>query len=179
MHIIERGLPTAIDMLTLSLGAGLNVLNSLQRVAQEVRRAFPVLGEELEIVRRQAELRTLEFALVQFADRVGLPQVRNLSVILSQSENLGTDAVHILREYADNMRVSMRQRADELANKAPFQLLFPAYLLAIGAGILLVAPTVLEFNAFRRSALITNSIHDARQNMKEYNLLKKEVTPGD
>ncbi|HZT79840.1 MAG TPA: hypothetical protein VFA26_06450, partial [Gemmataceae bacterium] len=61
MHAIERGLPTAIDMLTLCLGAGLNVLNSLERVTQELHLAFPVLAEEMEIVRRQAELRTLEF----------------------------------------------------------------------------------------------------------------------
>ncbi len=161
-HAIERGLPTAIDMLTLSLGAGLNVFNSLKKVAEEVRFAFPVLGEELEIMRRQAELKSLEFAVVQFADRVGLPQAKNLAVILSQSESLGTDAVRILREYADNMRTNMRQRADEMANKAPFKMLFPAYLLAFGAGILLISPTVLEFAEFRRRAMISNSIKETR-----------------
>src|SRR5439155_17349050 len=77
MRQIERGMPTAIDMLTLCLGAGLNVLNSLARVVRELGISFPVLAYELEIVRRQAELRSLEFALAQFADRVGLPHARN------------------------------------------------------------------------------------------------------
>ncbi len=113
-------------------------------------------------MRRQAELKSLEFAVVQFADRVGLPQAKNLAVILSQSESLGTDAVRILREYADNMRTNMRQRADEMANKAPFKMLFPAYLLAFGAGILLISPTVLEFAEFRRKAMISNSIKETR-----------------
>jgi tight adherence protein C len=175
MHAIERGLPVAIDMLTLRLGAGLNVLNSLHRVSNEVKFAFPILGEELEIVGRQAELKTLEFALAQFAERVGLPQVRNLSVILAQSENLGTDAVSVLREYADNMRTNMRQRADEMANKAPFKMLFPAYLLAIGASILLIAPTVLEFAEFRRNALISTSIKEGKKLLREEQDIKKEA----
>jgi tight adherence protein C len=162
-------------MLTLSLGAGLNVLNSLHRVSEEVKFAFPILGEELQIVGRQAELKTLEFALAQFADRVGLPQVRNLSVILSQSENLGTDAVTVLREYADNMRTNMRQRADEMANKAPFKMLFPAYLLAFGACILLIAPTVLEFAEFRRNALISTSIKEGKKLLREEQDIKKEA----
>ncbi len=149
-HMIERALPAAIDMLVLCLGAGLNVLNSLQRVTQELYRSFPVLAYEFEIVRRQAELRTLDFALTQFADRVGLPQARNLAIVLSQSENLGTDAVPILREFADDMRVNMRQRADEMSNKAPFKLLFPAYLMAFGAAILLIGPAVLEMNRILR-----------------------------
>jgi tight adherence protein C len=166
MHAIERGLPTAIDMLTLCLGAGLNVLTSVRRVAQELHLPYPILADEMEIVSRQAELRTLEFALAQFAERVGLPQVRNISVILTQSENLGTDAVSILREYADNMRINQRQRAEELANKAPFKLLFPAYLLAFGAGIFLIAPTALEFGEFQKSNLIQNSIRQATDVLK-------------
>ncbi len=151
---IERGLPIALDMINLCLSAGLNVLNSLERILRELYHAYPVLAFELDIVRRQAELRTLNFALMQFADRSGLPNVRNLAVILSQSENLGTDTVVTLTEYSDSMRTSMRQRAEESANKAPFKLLFPAYLMAIGAAILIISPTVLEFNVFRRQNTI-------------------------
>src|SRR5262249_12030656 len=104
---IERGLPTAIDMITLCLSAGLNVLNSIERVADELSLAYPELGFELQLVRRQSDLRSLEFALVQFAERVDLPQLRNIAVILSQSEKLGTDGVSVLREYSDNMRTYM------------------------------------------------------------------------
>lgn len=166
MWQLERGMPVAIDMFTLCLSAGLNVLHSLERVVQELQLPFPVLAYELEIVRRQSELRTLEFALGQFADRVGLGHARNLAVILTQSENLGTDAVSTLREYADNMRLGLKQRAEEQANKAPFKLLFPAYLLAIGAAILLISPTVLEFTAFRRDNIIGSSIQEARRTIE-------------
>src|SRR5262249_44133168 len=166
MAAIERGMPTAIDMLTMCLSAGLNVLNSLDRVVRELSSSFPVLAYELAIVRRQAELRSLEFALAQFAERVGLPHARNLAVILTQSENLGTDAVTTLREYADNMRINMRQRADEVANQAPFKLLFPAFMMAIGAAILLISPVILEFAAFRRNNLIGGNMTRARELLK-------------
>jgi tight adherence protein C len=175
MHAIERGLPTAIDMLTLCLGAGLNVLLSLRRVAVELQGAYPILASEMEIVSRQAELRSLEFALIQFADRVGLPQVRNISVILTQSENLGTDAVAVLREYADNMRINMRQRADEIANKAPFKLLFPAYMMAFGAGILLISPTVLQFMEFRKNNFIGDTIRESRETLDKAKLTRESI----
>jgi tight adherence protein C len=165
LHEIERGLPTALDMLTLCLGAGLNVLNSLRRVAEELKTSYPALAYEMGLVSRQAELRTLEFALTQFADRVGLPVVRNIAVIISQSENLGADAVTVLREFADNLRVNMKQRADEMANKAPFKLLFPAYLLAFGAVILLISPTLLEFSDFFRRNPIGNQIQQVPQQL--------------
>ncbi len=163
---IERGLPTAIDMMVLCLSAGLNIMTSLQRIAREVSMAYPTLGQELEIVRRQAELRTLEFAVLQFAERIDLPQLRTLAVILSQSESLGTDTGSTLREYADNLRVIMQQRADETANKAPFKLLFPAYLLAMGAAILLVSPAALEFNNFRKQNMVGNTIKDVKELLK-------------
>jgi tight adherence protein C len=162
---IERGLPVAIDMVNLGLSAGLNVLTSLQRAAKELPASYPVLAFELDLVSKQAELRTLEFAMLQFADRSGLPNVRNLAVILSQSETLGTDALATLREYADSMRTNMRQRADEMANKAPFKLLFPAYLMAIGAAVLIITPSVLEFNAFRRANTIGALNEEARKSL--------------
>jgi tight adherence protein C len=174
---IERGLPIAIDMLTLCLSAGLNVLNSLERVTHELHFAYPALGEEFAIVRRQAELRSLDFALIQFAERVNMPQIRNLQVLLTQSENLGTDAVTVLREYADDLRVNMRQRADEMANKAPFKLLFPAYLMAFGAGILLISPAVLEFQNVRQRNILGSNIEGARNFLENEDAKQKDRTP--
>src|SRR5262249_37705984 len=178
-HQIERGLPVAIDMMTLCLSAGLNVNNSLERVSHELQFAYPVLGEEFEIVRRQTELRSLDFALIQFAERVNMPQIRNLQVLLTQSENLGTDAVSVLREYADDLRINMRQRADEMANAAPFKLLFPAYLMAFGAGILLLSPAILEFRNFRQRNLIGANLEQARGFLQdEDKALKESVLPN-
>ena len=165
MHAIERALPTAIDMLTLCLGAGLNVLVALRRVTREMQPAHPILASEFETVLRQADLKSLDFALGQFANRVAMPHVRNLAVLVGQSESLGTDVVRYLREYADSMRVNMRQRAEEMANKAPMKLMIPAYMLALGAGILLISPAVFEFSRLRQNALVGTLKTESKQSL--------------
>jgi len=166
---IERGLPTAIDMITLCLSAGLNVLNSLERVADELSLAYPELGFELQLVRRQSDLRSLEFALVQFAERVDLPQLRNISVILSQSEKLGTDGVSVLREYADNMRIYMKQHAEAVANRAPLKMLIPGYMMTLGFFILLLTPPAMEVASFRKDNVVGNLREEEKQAMEELN----------
>jgi tight adherence protein C len=166
---IERGLPTAIDMITLCLSAGLNVLNSIERVADELSLAYPELGFELQLVRRQADLRSLEFALVQFAERVDLPQLRNISVILNQSEKLGTDGVSVLREYADNMRIYQKQHAEAIANRAPLKMMIPGFMMTIGFFILLLTPPAMEVANFRRDNVIGNVKDEGKKAIEEAN----------
>src|SRR5947208_12308330 len=60
---IERGLPLAIDLLTLCLSAGQNLLDAMRQVTGQLRTTHPVLAQELAIVRQQAELHSLENAL--------------------------------------------------------------------------------------------------------------------
>jgi tight adherence protein C len=166
---IERGLPTAIDMITLCLSAGLNVLHSIERVADELSLAYPDLGFELQLVRRQADLRSLEFALVQFAERVDIPQLRNVSVILNQSEKLGTDGVSVLREYSDNMRIYLKQHAETVANRAPLKFLLPTYMLVLGFFILLLTPPAMEVAQFRRDNILGNVKEEGKQALEEFN----------
>ena len=143
---IERGLPTAIDLLVLALTAGLNLFAALQRVAGELRPNFPALAEELDITRRQAELRSLEFALEQLADRVRLPDVRNLALVLAQSERLGSDATPVLLETSTALRTTLRQRAETQANRVSFWLLIPTVACFLVAALLvLVGPVFIEF----------------------------------
>jgi tight adherence protein C len=165
---IEHGLPLAIDMLTLCLSAGQNILAALHRVCGEIRFCHRVLADELEIVRQQAELRSLPHALQQWADRVQVDEVRNLTMILIQSERLGTDTCSALLEYSNNLRTNLRQRADAKANKTMFWMLFPTLLcLWIPAAIVLIGPAVLEFQQHRKNAMQQwKSAKTELQNMK-------------
>ncbi len=154
MRSIEAGLPIAVDMLTLCLSAGQNLLAAFRRVAQEMRHCHRTLSEELEIVHLQAELRSLPHALQQFANRVPAPEVRNMAMIVIQAERLGTDICSALIEYGNSLRTSARQKADTRANKTMFWMLFPTLLcLWIPAAIILIAPAVLEFQEHRKNAL--------------------------
>jgi tight adherence protein C len=174
---IERGLPTAIDMLTLCLSAGLNVFNSLERVAGEVALAYPDLAYELHLVRRQADMRSLEFALVQFAERINLPQLRNVGVILSQSEKLGSEGVTVLREYADNMRVQMRQNAETAANKTPLKMLFPAYMMGLGIMILMIIPPTMEIASFTKDNVVGDLKKEGLEGIQKAGLSRQPGQP--
>ncbi len=143
---VERGLPIALDLMTLGLSAGLTILASLRRVARELKSAYPVLAYELEIVAQQAELRSLNHALQQLADRVRIPEVRNLALLLAQSERLGTDIGTALLEFSTSFRATLKQRAESQANKASFWMTFPTILcLWVSAAIILMGPLFYEF----------------------------------
>src|SRR4029078_7867613 len=108
-------------------------------------------------------------ALIQFAERVDLPQLRNVAVILSQSEKLGTDGVSVLREYADNMRVSMKQHAEAVANRAPLKFLIPGYMMTLGFFILLLTPPAMEVAAFRRENVSGNIKEEGKNAIDQAN----------
>lgn len=165
---IEAGLPIAVDLLTLGLSAGQNLLAATARVSRELRPCNPVLADELEIVREQAALRSLAFALRQWADRVPSPEVRNLAMILTQAERLGTDTGAALLEWSSHLRTSARQKADARANQTMFWILFPTILcLWIPAAIMLIAPAVLEFQEQRRSTM--KEWREARDRLRQEN----------
>ncbi len=145
---IEQGLPVAIDLLALGLTGGQNLLSALERVSRELEFSYPVLAKELEIMFRQAELRSLEHALHQLAHRVNIPEVSNLSLILSQSEKLGTDIANALLEFSNDFRLRIRQRAEGRANKLSFWMLLPAlFCFWIPAGLILFGPIYFQFRA--------------------------------
>ncbi|MFO0970106.1 MAG: type II secretion system F family protein [Gemmataceae bacterium] len=147
---IRRGLPVAVDLITLGLSAGQNMLASLQRVSRELRFAFPDLANELDIVLRQASLNTLPHAFEQFADRVNIQEVRSLAVLLRQVERVGADISAALLEFSASLRTTLRHRAEAQANRASFWMLFPSLLcLWIPAGIILLGPIFFEFRATR------------------------------
>lgn len=160
-HQIEGGLPLAVDLITLGVSAGQNIMVALERTARELRVSHPVLAFELEVVYRQAQMDTLPHALEQFADRVQVPEVRNLVLILNQSARQGTDMSTALLEFANNYRMTIRQRADTRANRASFWMLFPTiFCLFTAAAIVLMGPVFIEmadrsskFTADQREAL--------------------------
>ena len=149
---IERGLPVFAEMPSIALLAGQGLLGALRRVSGQLRNTFPQMTDELEIVVRQADMLNLNVAFDQWASRSQVADVRNLAVILTQSERLGNDVSTALMEYATNLRSRTRQRADAKAQRASFWMLFPTILcLWIPAAIVLVGPMYAEFAARRKS----------------------------
>ena len=128
---------------------GLTVPDSVARVAHDLKSVYPALAQELAIVVDQTQVGTMNEALTNFAERVDIPQVESFVSLITQTERMGTSVSDALTEYSDNMRESLRQRADERANQASFSLLFPTVLFLMPAVFLfLMGPAIIEMAKF-------------------------------
>ncbi|WP_166825011.1 type II secretion system F family protein [Thalassoroseus pseudoceratinae] len=149
MSEIARGMPDMLDMLNMCVSQGMTVPAALKRISQEIRPVYPALSRELQIVVEQAHLGSLEQALRNFSERVDLPEVHSFATLLIQTERMGSSVSAALTDYSDNMRETLRQRADEKANQATFKLLFPTVLCLMPAVFLfLLGPAMISLNDF-------------------------------
>jgi tight adherence protein C len=142
---IERGLPDALDMITMCIAGGLPFREALTHVTSEIYSAHPDLATELDYVRRQGQLGTMKQAFQQFAARVDSEEVRALAGLVTDAERLGTNVEGAIRHHADSIRQMYRQRADERANKTGVKITLPFIFCLIPAMLtLLVAPALLN-----------------------------------
>jgi tight adherence protein C len=146
---IERGMPDMLDMLNMCVSQGMTIPDSLSRVSRELRPVYPALAQELDIVSDQAKIGSLEHALVNFSARIDAPDVHSFTTLLIQTQRMGTSVSQALIDYSDNMRESLRQRADEKANTATFKLLFPTVSCLMPAVFLfLLGPAIIQLSDF-------------------------------
>jgi len=123
---MQRALPDALDMLVVSVEAGLGLNAALMRVSDEMDRMSPVLSEQLGLVNLEIRAGTSrEEALRNLGDRTGLQDIISLVGMLIQTERFGTSVAQALRVHADTMRTKRRQRAEEAAAKTTIKLVFP------------------------------------------------------
>ena len=143
-HNIQRALPFVLDLLTLSVEAGLDFMTAMQRIT--TRRQVDELGEEMLQVIREIQLgKTRRLALGDMAKRVDQTDVRTVVSALIQADELGVGIAQILRIQSDQMRQRRFERAEKLANEAPVKLLFPLVAFIFPAVFLvLLGPIVLQ-----------------------------------
>ncbi len=145
---IRCGLPDSLDLLVVSVEAGLGLDAAVQRVGDEMRHVYPALSEEMQVATVETQMGVPRSeALSRMADRTGVPEVKALVAVISQAEKLGTSVAKALRNQADALRTKRRQKAEERAQKTAVKLMlplilfiFPAILVVLGgpAGIKLV-----------------------------------------
>lgn len=146
---IEKSLPDAMDMITMTMSGGVSMRDAMHHVRKEIAVSHPDLASELKIIEKQTETGTLSRALDCFAKRVDLPDVTGLAALMKHSDRLGGEVVETLRTYADDVRRKRRQLAEESGNKASIKLLLPVvFCLAPPIYILLLGPAVMELRSF-------------------------------
>ncbi len=163
---IEHAIPDMMDMLNMCVSQGLAVPESLERVAHDLKPVYPALAHELSIVVDQAKVGTLNEALQNLADRLDIQQVDSFVSLIVQTERMGTSVSEALSGYSDNMRESLRQRADERANQASFALLFPTVICLMPAVFMfLMGPAMIEFYKFTNSGG-ADALNQSRQALR-------------
>lgn len=125
--LIERTLPDLIDLLVVTLEAGLSFPQSLRLAATKIRE--PLSSEVRLTLQEQNMGLTLVEALDNFLARVDTPGVRMFARSIAQGETMGVSTGNIMRNLALEMRKRQRAYAEERAQKAPIKILFPILFL--------------------------------------------------
>jgi tight adherence protein C len=123
-HLISRALPYNLDLLTLSVEAGLDFTAALAKVVEKGRGG--PLRDELQLVLKQLKMgKTREEALKSMIARVDLHSLSTFVTALIQADKMGTSLGKVLRIQSTQMRIDRTQKAEKLANEAPVKMLFP------------------------------------------------------
>lgn len=131
---IGRELPDVLDLMVISVEAGLGLDAAIKRVADEVRLSSPILSGELGMV--SLELKAgipRAMALKNMASRCGVDEVSSLVSMLNQADRFGVSVGRSLRVHSDSVRTKRRQKMEEAAAKIPLKLLFPVLFLIFPA----------------------------------------------
>ncbi len=121
---ISRALPYSLDLLTLSVEAGLDFTAALAKVVEKGKKG--PLRDELQLVLSQLKMgKTREEALKSMIVRVDLPPLTTFVTALIQADKMGTSLGKVLRIQSTQLRIDRTQRAEKLANEAPVKMLFP------------------------------------------------------
>jgi tight adherence protein C len=145
---IDYQLPELIDLLVVTVEAGLGFVGSLQMAATRITGP---LGEELQLTLQEQRFGlSVNEALMHMLDRVDTPSMRSFVRSVVQGETLGVSIGQLMRDLALEMRRRRRQNAQERAQKAPIKILFPLVFMIFPAMfVILLGPAMfLFFRAF-------------------------------
>jgi len=139
---IVKSLPDALDLLTISVEAGLGFDAALTKVAEkwddELSREFTRVIAEMRVGKKRRD------ALRSMSERMDVQDITSFVAAIIQAEQLGVSIAKVLRIQSEQMRIRRRQRAEEKARKAPIKMMIPMVFLIFPAlFIVLLGPSVI------------------------------------
>jgi tight adherence protein C len=131
-HAIRKGLPDALDLLVICAEAGLTVDAAFGRVARELGKAHPELGDEFALTSIELGFLTdRRFAFENLARRIDLDSVRGVVTTMIQTEKYGTPLASALRVLSAEFRNERMMRAEEKAARLPAIMTVPLILFIL------------------------------------------------
>jgi tight adherence protein C len=129
---IRKGLPDALDLMVICAEAGLTVDAAFGRVAKELGRAYPELGDEFTLTAIELSFLTeRRMAFENLAYRVNLEAVRGVVTTMIQTERYGTPLASALRVLSAEFRNERMMRAEEKAARLPAIMTVPLILFIL------------------------------------------------
>jgi tight adherence protein C len=143
---ITWGLADALDLMVISMEAGLGLNAAMLKVCEELKSIHPDISTEFELANLEIRVgRERSEALRNLADRTGVEDLSSLVAMLIQADRFGTSIARAIRVYSDSLRTKRRQRAEQAAQKAAFKLLLPlGALLFPTMFIIILGPALLN-----------------------------------
>ena len=140
---IRKSLPNALDLLTISVEAGLGFDMALYKVADNIK---GTLGEEFKRVIKEMEIGlSRQEALRNLTKRTDVTDLNTFILSIIQADIFGISIGKVLRIQAGEMRLKRRQAAEEKGMKAPVKLVFPTILFLLPAlMIIVIGPAILK-----------------------------------
>ncbi len=139
-----NGFPDALDLMLVCVEAGQSLDQAILRVAGEIKKAYPTLSEEYEIVANEMRAgKDRVTVLRDMSERCGVADISAFVTVLVQSAKYGTSIADALRVYASEMRDKRVMRAEEKANVLPTKLTIGTMMFTVPPLlIILVGPSI-------------------------------------
>ena len=147
-HAVRKGLPDALDLLVICAEAGLTVDAAFNRVAKELGKAYPELGDEFGLTAIELGfLNERRQAFENLANRVDLEAVRGVVTTMIQTEKYGTPLASALRVLSAEFRNDRMMRAEEKAARLPAIMTVPLILFILPTlFIVILGPAACSIN---------------------------------
>jgi tight adherence protein C len=140
---MRRELPDALDLLTISVEAGMSFDGALSQVAKNSE--GPLAGEFFRVLQEMQIGVGRTEAIRAMGERTNLPDLKQFATAMVQADAFGIPIANVLRIQAKEMRIKRSQRAEEMAMKVPVKILFPLIFCILPAlFVVILGPAVIS-----------------------------------